>query len=129
MSIRQARQRKLRAPNIGDMRDPIIIWDRNINSPKFDTQSHTQEYTNDRTRFAKVETVSGKEIFQGTELLGVKTHEFTIRKEDLVVTSENIIEFDGNYIAILRVNNFEERGTFLLMECGEKGNKLLESTQ
>ena len=68
MSIRKTGRRKLSAPSIGDMREPIFILDRNIKAPAFGTESHTQEYTDENTHFAKVETFSGKEIFLITEV-------------------------------------------------------------
>jgi len=129
MSKRVVQRRKLRKPQVGDMRDEIIISARDIAPPLFDTESHRQVFTDPQSCFAKTDTFAGVEIFQGTNLLGVKTHAFTIRDEGLAITTEHVVEFKGNFFAILRINNFEERDLFLLLECGEKGDKTLDSTQ
>ncbi|MEK0324940.1 MAG: head-tail adaptor protein [Nitrosopumilus sp.] len=114
----------------GDLRNEIILHDRDIEAPLFNTAEHTQEYTDPLTVWASVTTVRGKEIFNGTQLIGIKTHIIWIRfLGNREITIENIVELKGNYLSILEVQNLEERDEWLELSCGIRGDKTQENTQ
>lgn len=123
-------RRKKRSLCVGDLRDEIVIHDRDITAPLFDTAEQTQTYSNSLTVFASVNTVRGKEIFNGTQLVGVKTHNILIRFLDArEITQENVVELKGNYYDVLEVQNLEERDEWLELSCGILGDKTQENNQ
>ena len=123
-------QRKKRSACVGDLRDEVILWDRDIKAPVFGSAEQTQTYSNNQTVWASVNTVRGKEIFNGTQLVGVKTHNILIRFDDSrEITEENVVEFKGNYYDVLEVQNLEERDEWLELSCGVLGDKTQENNQ
>ena len=130
MAVCKKIRRSKRSPCVGDLRDEIIIHDRDITPPLFNTAEQTQAYTNSLTVWASVNTVRGKEIFSGTQLVGVKTHNILIRFLDTrEITQENVVEFKGNYFDVLEVQNFEGRDEWLELSCGILGDKTQENNQ
>ena len=123
-------RRKKRTVCVGDLRDEIIIWDRDIKAPAFGSAEQTQTYSNNQTVWASVNTVRGKEIFNGTQLVGVKTHNILMRFIDgRNITQENVVEFKGNYYDVLEDQNLEERDGWLELSCGVLGDKTQENNQ
>jgi len=123
-------RRLKRAPCTGDLRDEIVLWDRDIEAPKKNTAEQTQEYTNNLTVWSSVSTVRGKEIFNGTQLIGIQTHLILIRFLDTrAITGENVVELKGNYLDILGVQNLEERDEWLELSCGILGDKTQDNNQ
>lgn len=126
----QKMQRKKRSACVGDLRDEVILWDRDIKAPAFGSAQQTQTYSNNLTVWASISTVRGKEIFNGTQLVGVKTHNIIIRFDSgRDITEENVVEFKGNYYDVLEVQNLEERDEWLELGCGILGDKTQENNQ
>ena len=123
-------RRKKRAACSGDLRDEIILWDRDIKAPAFGEAEQTQTYSNGFTVWSSINTIEGKEIFNGAQLVGVKTHSILIRFDaGRNITAENVVEFKGNYYDILGVQNLEERDEWLELSCGILGDKTQENNQ
>jgi len=123
-------RRLKRSPCTGDLRNEIILHDRDIEAPMFNTAEQTQEYTNPLTVWSSVNTVRGKEIFNGTQLIGIKTHIILIRFLDTrEITVENVVELKGNYLDVIEVQNLEERDEWLELSCGILGDKTQENNQ
>ena len=115
---------------MGDLNEQIIIWDRSITPPLFNTSEQTQAYTNSLTIWAGVNTIRGKEIFNGTQLVGVMTHIILVRFDPARdITEQNVVEFKGSYYDILGVQNLEERDEWLELSCGILGDKTQEDNQ
>jgi SPP1 family predicted phage head-tail adaptor len=113
-------KRKNRAVCIGDMRDKITVQVRSITPPAAGGVDFTEVFTEDKTIWAMVETRSGVEIFDGTNLVGVATHYFYIRYLSNL-TAESWVKFKSKYFDILDIQNFEERDDFMLLRCNERG--------
>lgn len=121
-------RRKKRSVCVGGLSDRITIYDRDIRPPLFNTSEQTQLYSGGKEVWSSVETTRGKEIFNGTQLLGVRTHIILLRFDpEREVTTEDVVEFKGSYYDILGVQNLEERDEWLELSCGTRGNKNQEN--
>ena len=72
-------RRKKRNVCIGDMRDRVIIQTRAITVPGASSVDFTETFSADQTVWALVETKTGTQIFDGTNIVGVATHNIYIR--------------------------------------------------
>ena len=115
---------------LGDLNKKILLYTRSITAPDESAEDNDQvdfgeSFTKPKTIWAGIETRTGREIFDGTNLLGVATHYFYVRYR-AGLTSENWIKFNGEYYDILRVENWEERNEFMLLYSSVRGDSLLK---
>ena len=114
--------RKNRKICIGDMRERIQINIRTLKAPVDGSVDFSETFQEVETVWAMVETKTGVEIFDGTNLLGVATHFFYIRfLADIDFT--NWIKFKNQFFDILDVQNLEERDEFYLLRCSLRGDE------
>lgn len=111
---------------IGDLRHRIKVQIRSIVAP--DDIDYSQEITDLRTVWAAIQTSRGSEIFDGTNVIGVATHFFHIRKIDNV-TFQNFVEYNNNKYRILDVQNLDEDNLFLVLRCTIRGDKTKDSNR
>ena len=108
----------------GDMRDVIILNDRDITPPLFNTVDFDENFEPidavQPESLALVETVDGKTFFDGVNTETPITHIIYIPYNE-TVTAETWIEFESRRIDILRVEDFDERHQFLKLTCVERG--------
>lgn len=105
---------------IGDLNDVIKLQTRDITEPIFDVVDFDENFTDLPDVFAKVETASGKTIFDGVNTDVNITHMITIRF-DAVITAETWVEFEGRRLDIIDTEDLEERHEWLLLMCLERG--------
>lgn len=129
MSQRKVLRRPLRKIAGGDLRDPIIISLKAIAAPIAASAAPAMGFKDLPYVWAKTETKSRKELFAGTQLLGIRTHEFTVRYPDVTeeVTSDHVVVLEGILYHVLTTDNFENRNEWLVISCGEKGPDNLAS--
>ncbi len=113
-------RRKKREVCIGDMRDSIIVQTRVITPPAAGGVDFTEVFTADATVWALVETKTGTEVFDGTNIKGIATHFFYIRFV-ANMTFENWVKYKLKEYDILDVQNLEERDEFYLLRCSLRG--------
>lgn len=105
---------------IGDLRDEIIIQDRDV-QPPISGSDFTELFSNNQVRAAMVNTVKGKTFFDGVSKEEVNiTHEITFRFDPLVVT-ENWIILKTDRLRILELTNLDERDDWLMATCTDRG--------
>lgn len=121
MSERRILRRKLRKISSGDLRDEIVVSLKSIAAPIAASVAPEMGFSNLPFFWAKIETMERKELFAGTQLLGIRTHQFTIRYPDEDITSDHVVVFLGKLYDVLSINDFEERQEYLVLNCGEKG--------
>ncbi len=114
--------RKKRHVCIGDMREKIDITIRSLQAPTDGSVDFSESLTSVESVFAMVETTSGVEIFDGTNLKGVATHFFYIRFR-AGIDINNWITFKAQHYTIIDVQNLEERDEFLLLRCALRGDE------
>ncbi len=112
-------QRKRREPCIGDLDTEIVLQDRAIAAPTT-TVDFSETFTEAATVWAMVNTVRGKTVFDASNVERDVTHEFTIRFLS-GVTAQTWILLNGKRINIVDVEDFEERGEWLVLRCSERG--------
>lgn len=136
MSKLKVDRRPLRKTPVGDMRERILIRQRDVGTPDFDNPAkYKEDYKTIASVWAKVVTnISGKKIFDGVNestgggIVLSSTHVFTIRYRE-GVTSEHRVDFKGNNYDIQRVVNPEERNIELQLYCKLLGDRELEANQ
>ena len=121
-------KRKHRKPCIGDMDTIVKLMDRNITPPAFGDPDFDETFDKDNNVWAKVDTVSGKTVFDGVSKDVNISHIITINY-DVSVTDETWIELDGKRLDILFSENLEERDEFLALTCTQRGSKVHEATK
>ena len=114
----RAKSRKLCS---GDLNQSIIVQTRSIAAPDQDEVNFDEDFVNTSTVFAMVETTKGDEIFDGTNIIGVATHNFYIRFF-ANVTFENWVEFKGQKYKILDSENLDEKDEFYKLRCTKRGD-------
>ncbi len=104
----------------GDFRKQIEIKVRDITVPVGSSVDHGELFTDFLTVRAIVETLGGVEIFDGTNTIGVATHQFIIDFRP-GVTFENMVVFKGKNYRILDVTNIDEEDKFIKIRATERG--------
>ncbi len=115
-------RRKKRNVCIGDMRDQVVIQTRAITAPGTNSVDFGETFTGDATVWALIETKTGTQIFDGTNIIGVATHNIYIRFI-AGVTFEKWLTFKSVKYDILDVQNLEERDEFFLLRCSLRGDE------
>jgi len=121
-------QRKNRVSCIGDMSERIKLHNRSIQVPEFGTYDFTETFTGTKTVWANVQTAAGQTFFTGANIDVGLSHIIIIRYDE-AVTSETWIEFNGNNLKIISVENLDENNEFLRLRCSERGDKDLGASK
>lgn len=114
-------KKKFRKVCLGDLRDRIVIQDRNIKAPQ-NGVDYSEQFDRGRKRRAMINTVRGSVFFDDLGQQTVITHDIYFRY-DKSLTTQNWILFDGKRFKILELTNLDERRRWLLAECTDKGDK------
>ena len=107
------------------MRERIQINTNAIEAPIDGSVDFSEKFQEVETVWAMIETKSGVEIFDGTNIVGVATHFFYIRFIPNI-TFKNFINFKQQFFAILDVQNLDERNEFYLLRCSLRGDETNE---
>jgi SPP1 family predicted phage head-tail adaptor len=120
--------RKRREPCLGDLRQRVKLHDRDIQEPKFGDPDFTEEFSGTKVVWASVKTIMGQTIFTGANVDVALSHEIIIRFDERV-NSETWIEFEGNNLNIVNVEDLDERHDFMRLRCMKRGDKDLGAAQ
>ena len=121
-------RRKKRKICIGDLDTEIILQNRVLTEPLFDSVDFDETFSATATVLAMVNTVSGKTFFDGVNTDINITHKIGIRF-DATVTAETWIELNGNRLDILQTENLEGRGEWLILTCVDRGSTTKNATK
>jgi SPP1 family predicted phage head-tail adaptor len=121
-------KRKNRVSCIGDMSKRVHLHNRALQVPEFEDYDVSEEFSGTKTVWANVRTVSGETFFTGVGIDIGLSHEIIIRY-DVSVSSETWIEFEGNNLKIVSVENLDERDEYLRLRCSNRGDKNLGAAQ
>lgn len=109
-----------RGARIGDMRHRVYLHDRSISPPVFGSVDFDQLFVGN-PRWAAVKTFRGKTVFDGVSRDENVTHEVFMRYEE-GITSESFLQLsDGQRLRVLAVENYEERGEYVVLMCTNRG--------
>jgi head-tail adaptor len=131
MATRKVKKRPLQKSPVGDMRDRIGLYTRNIAAPVFNSAVFTEAYTLLFERWAKVVTVERGRIIFGDVDTGPQeqpSHIFTIRYESSV-TKETRILWRSEYYEILKIVDPEGRRQYLNLHAKIEGDSSLTANQ
>lgn len=107
---------------LGDLNQQIDILARAITVPDLSGVDYGEAFTQIITIWASVETKTGVQIFDGTNLVGTATHIIYVRYIPNV-TFEDWVLLKGQYYAILSVENINEDDQFLKLSCVLRGDQ------
>jgi len=113
-------KRKHRKICIGDLNNVIDLQERTLTAPSSGVDATETFIVDTPDVWAKIETVNGETIFDGTNTDINVTHRITIRFLP-GITAETWVLFNGERLDILDVQNFEERDEWLLLKCTNRG--------
>ncbi len=106
---------------IGALNRRIEVKVRTLTATADDDVDYTEVFTALKTVWAMVETVSGKTMFDSSNVERIVTHNFYIRFIS-GVTSESWVKYKDQYFDILNVENLNEEDTFYKLVCAIRGD-------
>ncbi len=113
---------KKREPCIGDLRNRIILYDRDLGANNTNDPDYDLTFTNAISVWAGVVTLAdGQDVFSGVNIVAIAKHKFIIRYRS-GITSEKWIQFNSKNYDILSIEDPEERHEFLILYCNERGD-------
>jgi SPP1 family predicted phage head-tail adaptor len=123
--LERSRRRRQRVP-VGDLDTPIYLEDRVQTPPDHDDADASFEFspavdTITPKTWAKVETRSGKAVFDGVSQDRRITHVITFRKVSGITAETWIRLRDGQRLDIVEISDQDERGEFLVAQCDSRG--------
>lgn len=107
---------------IGDMDKRIILSDREITEPGFAETDFGEKFADPKEVWAKVQTLTGRVLWNGVDTDIALTHEVSIHF-DPDVTTETWIQLlpSETRLKIEAVENLEERNEVLVLACRARG--------
>ena len=108
---------------LGDLNKRIELQERAMTEPTFGAEAEvTETFDSCREKWAKIDTVAGRTVFNGTTGRDVAvTHQIYVR-HDATVTTETWVKLaDGRRLDILLLENLDEDGEFMKLICSDKG--------
>ena len=116
---------KLRRKNnhvvVGDMRDRIIIQNRDIQAPEFGTRDFDMLFQDSECIWASIDTFSTQTIFDGVDQDRLLTHKIRIRFDESINAESWILLPDGTRLKIINIENLDSRSKFMLLNCTATG--------
>jgi len=105
----------------GDLNRKIKIKSRTITAPdESDEFDYEQTFGTPVTKWAAVQTSSGKDIFDGTNMIGTATHFFFLKFVS-GLTSESMVEWRNENYRVLRIENLDENDEYMKLYCALRG--------
>jgi len=121
MPVCSYKKRKNRKICIGDLDTEITIDSRDITPPSGYSVDFVETFTGTVVAWALIETVSGKSIFDSTNIERTLTHNIYIRFIT-GLTAENWIVLKGQRVDIIEVEDYENRSEFMVLKCNDRGD-------
>lgn len=125
---RQTLKRPSRKICVGDLRDRILLQDRDITEPTFGDVDFGEDFSSLQA-WAKVETTAGKTFFDGVNVDVAVSHRVTIRYDRRVTAEWFVVLDDDQRLKIIDVEDFENRHEYLVLLCTERGSTTIEATK
>lgn len=116
-----AKERKTTRVCIGSLNQRIELEIRTLTPNSDNDVDYDEIFTQLKTVWSMVETVTGKTMFDKSNIERVVTHNFYIRFI-ADVTFENWIKYKSQYFDILNVENFSERDSFYKLTTAIRGD-------
>ena len=116
--------RKRRRVPIGELNSKIFVEDRIQDAPSFGTVDAAMsfgEFNGATEVWAKVDTKSGKVVFDGIETDRRVTHEITFRRLSGLTAESWMRLQDGTRLDIVSVEDLDGRGEFQIAQCEATG--------
>jgi len=107
---------------LGDLNKKIKLLKRKIVSPdNIDEYDYQQDFIETIEVWASIQTISGKDMFDGSELIGTATHIFYLKYID-IDSNDWMIEYKNKFYRIYLVDNMDENDEFLKLYCSVRGD-------
>lgn len=104
--------------NIGDMRKRVNILRLSTQKDTFGGLSNPVAFL---TTWAKVEALTGKELYKAQQRVADVAHKVTIRYR-AGIASQNLVDVKGRIFLVEYIVNVNEQSTYLEMFCSEKND-------
>lgn len=118
-------KRKRRRVCAGDLDSRVKIENRSQVPPVYGAADAAFAFgavSGDGYVWAKVETSSGKTVFDGVSFDRRITHRVTIRQLAGVTAQSWVLLADGTRLDVVQVETFDERGQFMDLLCDARGD-------
>lgn len=134
MGSLSVKRRKSKSPQIGDMRERIVISQRDMAAPGDDSAAFGQILIPIATVWAAVHTkggdsASGEEVFNNVSKSNTDASNLFIIRFRSDVTFANIITYKGDNYKILPADNPDKRNRFLFLYCALLGDDELDANK
>ena len=118
------KQRKTTRVCIGSLNKRVDLELRAITAPNQSGVDFGESFTNTATVWAMIETVTGKTMFDKSNIETVITHNFYIRFVQNIEIDTSIT-YDGRIHIIINIENFGENNGFLVLHTTIRGTDTL----
>lgn len=109
---------------VGDLRDRIILQDRSIQSPEFESFDFSEKFESMGGVWASIQTVGGKTLFDGHQQRDLSvTHEVGIRYDARVDAETWLLMEDGRRLDVIDSENLDERSEWIVFQCTDRGSQ------
>lgn len=126
------KRRKSKSPQVGDMRERVVINKRKMGAPGNDSAAFMQTLTPIATVWAAAHTKSGStgvEVFNNVSKSNTDASNLFIIRFRSDVTFANIITYKGDNYKILPADNPDKRNRFLFLYCALLGEDDLDANK
>lgn len=106
---------------IGDMDTLVTLSERAIVEPAFGETNFDEKFPDAREVWAKIRTINGRTLFNGTDADISLTHEVSVRYDPAIGAETWIQLFDGTRLDVIDTQDLEERNEFIVMLCNARG--------
>ena len=128
MSKCQNIRRRHRKVCIGDLDTLIDLQTRELEEPDFNSPDFDETFTTVSSPWSLVETVQGKNFFDGVDTDTPITHRIYI-EFDSTVNAQIWVLLNSRRLRILDTEDLDERGEFLLLICTDRGISANEASK
>jgi len=106
----------------GDLNKRITIFNRTIQPPSGQSVDYTEIFSIPTQVWAMIETIKGIQIFDGTNIISLSTHRFTIRyQKSLDVDIQKWVQYASKRYKIIDVQNQNEQNKFIIINATLRG--------
>lgn len=109
---------------VGDLDNRVLLQDRSIEAPAFNSADFTEKFEDLGGVWASLETRGGKTIFDDHQQRDrVVTHEIGIRYDQRVTAETWLLLADGRRLDILDSEDLDGRHKWIVMQCTDRGTQ------
>jgi len=111
---------KHQGARVGDMRHRVLIQDRTITPPVYESVDFTMAFASSGV-WAAIKTTRNNPVFNGVGQDVSASHEVTVRSQAGIEAGTFVQLEDGRRLRVVEAQDFGNRNEYIVMICSERG--------